>query len=282
MTGTRSFGVSTHLYHGQRLSRDHLIEIGTHGFDAVDLVATRTHFDYHNPASVADLQQWLAEARLTLHGVHMPVGERFINGRVLNRFSVASPDPERRAVTVAEARQALQVARRIPFDLFIVHAGVPRSEAAPAENSRDAVRRSVEELQAIATPLGVRVALEVFPNELSRPGALAYLIERVLDSADVTICLDVGHAHLEGDVIDAIEAVSEHLAAVEVHDNRGRHDDHLLPFEGTVDWPAVLTTIQKVGYDGALILEIAAKGSTKETLAKAQQARQRMERLLAM
>jgi len=34
--------------------------MGGFGFEAVELFATRTHFDYHNPAAVADLQQWLA------------------------------------------------------------------------------------------------------------------------------------------------------------------------------------------------------------------------------
>ena len=63
----RQFGVSTHLYHSQRLSREHLLEIAAHGFERVEVFATRTHFDYHNPAAVADLQQWLAEAGLELH-----------------------------------------------------------------------------------------------------------------------------------------------------------------------------------------------------------------------
>ena len=76
MAGKRSFGVSTHLYHGSRLSRGHLLEIAAHGFDAVEVCATRTHFDYHNVASVADLQQWLAEAGLRLTSVHAPVGEQ--------------------------------------------------------------------------------------------------------------------------------------------------------------------------------------------------------------
>ena len=53
----RQFGVSTHLYHGQRLSRDHLLEIAAHGFETIEVFATRTHFDYHNPSAVADLQQ---------------------------------------------------------------------------------------------------------------------------------------------------------------------------------------------------------------------------------
>src|SRR5207249_6053132 len=78
---TRQFGISTHLYHGQRLTRDHLLEIAAHGFETVEVFATRTHFDYHNEAAVADLQQWLAEAGLTLHGVHAPIGESYAGNR---------------------------------------------------------------------------------------------------------------------------------------------------------------------------------------------------------
>src|SRR5438477_2453872 len=99
----RQFGVSTHLYHGQRLGRDHLLEIAAHGFETVELFATRTHVDYHNPAAVADLQQWLAEAGLTLHGVHAPVGESFAGGRWGGLVSIASSDADARARAVADA-----------------------------------------------------------------------------------------------------------------------------------------------------------------------------------
>jgi hypothetical protein len=39
--------------------------------------------------------------------------------------------------------------------------------------------------------------------------------------------------------------------------------------------------VQKVGYEGALTFEIAAKGSPKDTLKKAQRTRERVEKLLA-
>ena len=42
------------------------------GFESVELFATQTHFDYRNPAALGDLQQWLTEAGLELHGVHAP------------------------------------------------------------------------------------------------------------------------------------------------------------------------------------------------------------------
>ena len=86
---------------------------------------------------------------------------------------------------------------------------------------------------------------------------------------------------MDGDVVDAVETVSGHLTTTHVHDNRGRTDDHLVPFEGTIDWPSALTAAQKVGYEGPLLLEIAAHGSPVETLKKARRARERMERLLS-
>ena len=277
----RAFGISTHLYHNYRLGREHLLEIAAHGFDRVELFATRTHFDYHNPAAIADLQQWLAEAGLTLHGVHAPIGESFSSGRWGPPLTMASTDSEVRLKALNEAELALQIARRIPFTVLVAHIGLPRTQhPTPADNSRDAARRSIGELQRLAEPLGVKLAIEVIPNELSRAGSLVHFIEEVLDSPEAGICLDFGHAHMDGDLVDAIETVSEHFVTTHVHDNRGRADDHLVPFEGTIDWPAALTAIQKVGYEGPLMLEIAAHGSAKEALVRAQKARQRMERLL--
>jgi len=283
----RQFGVSTHLYHGRRLLRDHLLEIAAHGFETVEVFATRTHFDYHNPAAIADLQQWLAEAGLTLHAIHAPVMQAYEAGRWKGPLSLASVDGEARAQAMSETELALYVARRIPVRVLVTHVGLPRTQAPTAPDGRAAARRSIEELQRLAGPLGVQVAVEVIPNELSRAGSLVHFVEDDLEDLEgaggtpVGICLDFGHAHMDGDLLDAIETVSEHFVTTHVHDNRGRADDHLVPFEGTIDWPAALTAVQKVGYEGPLMLEIAAHGSAKDTLARAQKARQRMERLLA-
>ena len=279
----RQFGISTHLYHGQRLCRDHLLEIAAHGFEWVEVFATRTHFDYHNPSAVADLQQWLAEAGLQLRSIHAPTAEGFTGGRWSGSLSLASSDPDARARAVGEAEKALHIARRIPAAVLVAHLGLPRSQprdaAAGPGDSRAAARRSIEELRALAQPLGVQIAVEVIPNELSRAGSIVHFVEDDLDG--VGICLDFGHAHLDGDVLDAVETVAEHLIATHVHDNRGRSDDHLLPFDGTIDWAGTLLAVQKVGYEGPFMFEIVARGSTKDTLARAREMREKMEQLLA-
>ena len=219
---------------------------------------------------MADVQQWLAEAQVQLVSVHAPVLE----------MSLASADASEREAALAETERALHIARRIPFRTLVVHLGRPRAEGVRGGTNRDAARRSVDALAQLAAPLDVRIALEVIPNDLSRAESLAQLIDQDIERTNVGICLDLGHARLAGDVADAIELVSGHLAAMDVHDNRGRGDDHLVPFDGAIDWPSALTTVQKVGYDGALTLELSSRGATKDTLARARDARRRMESLM--
>lgn len=280
---SRSFAVSTHLFHGQRLNRDHLREIGASGFRAVELFATRTHFDYHSDSSVADLQQWLADAGgLSLTSVHAPVSESFSAGRLGPPLNLASPDGALREHALGEATRALHIARRLPFATLVVHVGVERNgqPAIAGENSREGARRSVSALADAAAPLGAGIAVELIGNELSKPEPLVHFVEDVLEAGAASICLDLGHAHVCGDVVDAIETVSEHIAIVHAHDNRGRRDEHLLPFDGTIDWPSAMTALQKVGYDGPVVIEASPQGSTRETLARMSGARARLEKLL--
>jgi sugar phosphate isomerase/epimerase len=156
---------------------------------------------------------------------------------------------------------------------------LPRWQTRQGSDTRDGARRSIEALAEAAAPLGVRVALEVIPNELSRAGSLVHFVDNVLERDDVGICLDVGHAQLEADAPEIVETVSEHLLFVEAHDNRGRVDDHLPPFEGMIDWPAVLVGLQKVGYEGTMMFETTAQGAPKDVLQKLRRVRERFERL---
>ena len=276
------FGISTHLYHDRRLERDHLAEIAGYGFEAVELFATRSHFDYRDEAAIDRLGHWLTETGLTLESVHAPITDRFGAGdQWAPVFSTAAGDGTARQAAVREAEAALRISLRVPFRTLVVHLGTPAAKSAAGDNSRAAAVRSADEICRLAEPLGVRVALEVIPNPLSTPASLVAMLENDLETTFAGICMDFGHAFLGGDVPDAVETAAEHLIATHVHDNRGRSDDHLLPFDGTIDWPGAMTAIQKVGYDGTLLLEIGAPGSPRETLAAARAARTRLEKLLA-
>jgi len=274
------FGISTHLYHSERLSRAHLAEIAAHGFESVEVFATRSHFDYHDPAAIAQLGEWLNETGLALHGIHAPITDRLTPpdtwGEVISN---AVSDTAKRQRAVKEADAALNIARQIGADVFVVHLGTPTVQG--GENNRSAAFHSIEDICRIAEPIGIRVAVEVIPNPLSDPASIVALLERELDAPRTGVCLDFGHAFLMGDVADAIETVAEHLITTHVHDNFGKKDDHLAPFDGRIDWNVALMTAQKVGYDGTYLMELANTSTPPEVLKKAQAARARFEKLLA-
>jgi sugar phosphate isomerase/epimerase len=275
--------MSTHLYHDQRLEREHLVEIAAHGFECIEVFATRTHFDYHDAVAVRTLAEWLEDTRLVLNSIHAPVIASYHNGQWGEAFSNALTDDERRRRALAESEAALAIAATIPFHHLVVHLGVPdvaRPEA--GDNSRDAARRSIAALHEMAERAGVVLALEVIPNALSSPDSLVALIENDLDGLNVGICMDVGHAHMMGDLNDAIESCSGHIVSTHLHDNRRKSDDHLSPGEGNIDWPATLMELQKVGYDGVWMFEVANTSTTTAVLAKANEARRRFESILEM
>ena len=275
------FGVSTHLYHELPLDREHLVEIAAHGFECVELFATRSHFDYHDGAAVRTLAEWLDDTRLTLHSMHAPITSSIKNGEWGERFSTAVNDEERRRKTLTEAEAALAVAQTIPFKYLVVHLGLPDAmKPGPGENSRDAARRSVESLYEMTERAGVQLAIEVIPNTLSTPESLVKLIEDDLEDLNIGICLDTGHAHVMGDVGDAIESCSGHIVTTHLHDNRRKSDDHLAPGQGNIDWPATLMEFQKVGYDGVWMFEVANASEPKSVLEKTERARKRFESLL--
>jgi len=227
----RRFGVSTRLYEGKRLSRDHLLEIAAYGFEMVEIAGVRTHLDFANQTVVADLQQWLAEARLDLHGLHVP------------------------ALAADGAEEALLVARRIPMRTLTLQAARPRGTA-----------KAIDRLAALAAPLNVTIAVDSNSEGLTPIGSLVHFVEGF--EARVGVSLDCASVKRPGDLVDAIETASEHLVTVHV------------PVESRIDWASALTTMQKVGYEGPLIVDPPPRTSTKEMLRLARAARERFEKQL--
>ena len=274
------FGISTHLFHESRLTREHLADIAGHGFEAVEVFATRAHFDYHNPRSATELAEWMSDLRLSFHSMHAPIVEALRGGNWVGSFSIAAADAARRKAAIAEIAATLKVAATVPFQYLVLHLGIPDSQQTSApDNQREAARRSLEEIAALASAVNVRVALEVMPNALSSAAAICHLIEDELEGLDVGICLDYGHANLMGDLGDAIETVSGHLWTTHVHDNDGRNDDHRVPFAGRIDWDAAMMETQKIGYDGVLMFEVADTGDPIEVLKRTVKARERLEHM---
>lgn len=278
------FGISTHLYHEQKLCAAQLAELAEFGYREVELFATIGHIDYHDERTIDQLAGWLDEAGLHLHSVHAPIVEHLVNGQWGPALSTAAAAEQTRARAVREATAAAAIAKRIPYSYLVTHLGIP-DELKPGagDNAAAAARRSVEEIAEAASQVGVQLAIELIPNGISTAERLVHLLEDDLElpGPGAGICLDMGHAFLLGDLVEAIEIVSGHLVTTHVHDNRGKADDHLAPFDGRIDWPTALMSLQKVGYDGVIMFELANTGDPREVLRKSVAARTRFEEIVA-
>jgi sugar phosphate isomerase/epimerase len=274
------FGISSHLFHDVPLDRAHLQAIADHGFSCLELFATKTHFDYGDEAQVAQLGEWLKATGLTLHSVHAPITDSLKSGVWGASYSTAAADGKRRTLALHEAELAIRLSRIVPYRYLVVHIGVPDEYANPGDNAREGAKQSVETLAVMAAEHDVRVAVEVIPNALSTPESLVRMLDD-LELPDLGICMDVGHAHLMGDAAEGIETVAGHLVTTHIHDNDGRKDSHLAPFDGTLDWAATLMAFQKVGYDEVLLLELANTDDPQRVLKRARSACKRFEEILA-
>ncbi len=275
------FGLSTHLFHGERLGARQLDAIAAHGFETVEVFATRTHFDYHDARRIAELRSALAGAGLQATSMHAPICAGYSGGEWGRAFTNAASDAGRRREAIDETRAAFAAASELGCETMVLHLGVPQGQAiGPGDNDRGAVRRSLAELYAASAEARVRLALENMPNGLSTPAALVDFLADEAESADAAVCLDFGHAHLMGGAAEAVEALSGHIVTTHVHDNNGRDDNHLVPFEGSLDWPSAFAALWKVGYAGRLVFEVADHGDAAAALERTTTARRRLQALL--
>lgn len=288
------FGLSTHLFHNETLAAAHLEAIRRHGFDCIELFATKTHVGYGSEARTRELAGWLSACGLRAHSIHAPITSALKNGQWGDVWSNASADSSRRHAAITESERAMAFAAAIGAKFVVIHLGVPDGMPTPGpDNDPGALARSLTVLAAGARSFGLTLALEVIPNRLSTPEALVARLETTTDASEEAdeivghgVCLDVGHAHIMGgggqNAVDAVETLGGHLVTTHIHDNGGRRDDHLVPFQGTIDWSALVMAFQKVGYDGVWMFEVAAPApgaDAEQILAQAAAARARIEKL---
>jgi len=83
---------------------------------------------------------------------------------------------------------------------------------------------------------------------------LSYVFDKI-DSPNLAFCYDAGHNHCNEPGIDLLGMFGDRLGALHLHDNNGADDDHLIPFEGSIDWESIMTKIAKSNYTGPTTIE---------------------------
>ena len=80
-----------------------------------------------------------------------------------------------------------------------------------------------------------------------------------LGTAAPGLTLDIGHLYAvwEDEPVQVIASVAPHLRQVHLEDMRRGEHEHRLPGTGDVDFPGVLSALQKAGYLGPVCFELS-------------------------
>ena len=120
----------------------------------------------------------------------------------------------------------------------------------------------IREIIKFAKKVNVKVAFE----NLKVIGTLEYIFKNIQDE-NVGICYDAGHCHAHFKDEFNFEPFKNKIFAVHLHDNDASDDQHLLPFDGTINWEEVMKNIVDYGYTGPITLELSYRNNyLKETI----------------
>ncbi len=77
----------------------------------------------------------------------------------------------------------------------------------------------------------------------------------------VKFCYDCGHENYWTPDVDWMQLYSDRVAAVHLHDNKGSSDAHLIPFDGTINWEKIISSLNSSSYSGNITLEAEMNSS---------------------
>lgn len=270
------YGLSTYLYVNERLSSHILDQILGTGIRSIELFAARQHLDYTDPNHVRDVAQWFRDHQVSLHSVHAPLYADADWGQMGGlAVSIAHLGRRLRIDSMDEVKRALDIADHLPFRYLILHMGLPEEEY--DLNKFDAAMTSLEHLNVFAKERGVQLLLENVPNDLGTPERLVQFLQYT--HLNLKICLDVGHAYMTCGVHAAFETLRERIASTHVHDNRREKDDHLMPFDGEVDWTETVRELSRAQGQFPVLFEVRNYGPELSSLARLAGVIDRMENL---
>lgn len=83
---------------------------------------------------------------------------------------------------------------------------------------------------------------------------------------DAKFCWDNGHQTLFAGDEKFLPLFSDKLVALHITDNNLCKDDHLIPFDGKIDFDIVAKTLADIGYDGTIMLELLFRGVYAEIM----------------
>lgn len=255
--------LSTYLFVSHKLTPELLAQISQSGFSALEVFCSRAHFDYGSKQEIQALASALEANRLTLSSLHAPTSRDLSATRESGTpLSICEVERVRRIEAMDELKRAIDVSEELPFSRMVLHMGGTRETADPRK--RDAAFSTLEHLVLHAHHAGVTLAMENTTSEMGDPAYLRSFVDETRLTG-LRFNFDIGHAHLaDGPAGERLEKsfapLRDMTASVHLHDNHAEKDEHLPPYDGTIDWSAAIPLLRTAPpEDLPVVLELKEK-----------------------
>jgi sugar phosphate isomerase/epimerase len=279
--------LSTYLFVSRKLTPELLGQISEAKFQGIEIFCSRSHFEYAAKTEVRAMAGALEAHKLQLVSLHGPTSRDMSATRESGTpLSICEVERVRRIEAMDELKRVIDVADDLPYARLILHMGGSRETADPRK--RDAAFSTLEHLVLHAHHAGVTICVENTTSEMGDPTYLRAFVDETRLTG-LRFNFDIGHAHLaelpEDERIEkSFAPLRELVASVHLHDNHGDKDEHLPPFDGSIDWPAAIKLLKTApDADLPLVLELKEKTgpeapSAAEQLATARKSIDRFEK----
>jgi sugar phosphate isomerase/epimerase len=255
--------LSTYLFVSRKLTPELLGQIAGAGFEGVEIFCSRSHFEYSSKTEARAMAGALEANRLQLVSLHAPTSRDISAMRESGMpLSICEVERVRRIEAMDELKRVIDVADDLPYSRLILHMGGSRETADPRK--RDAAFSTLEHLILHAHHAGITICVENTTSEMGNPSYLRAFVDETRLTG-LRFNFDIGHAHLsdfpEGERIEkSFSPLRELATSVHLHDNHGEKDEHLPPYDGTIDWPTAIKTLQSATHTALpLVLELKEK-----------------------
>jgi sugar phosphate isomerase/epimerase len=247
-----AIGLSTGIAYRHPIG-DVLEPIQLAGFRRLEICTAPQHLELNHHGNLRALHGRIAGLGLVIHSLHAPFG---------HDVNLTSPDTglrQRSLDRLARAADALQI---LGGGLYVIHPGGEDQRWVWEREARLAL--SVEGLTrvwAMCRERGLTLVVETpLPHLLGgQPQDLDWILARI-PAENTGVCLDTSHCSLGGFLFDTVDRLGPRIIHVQASDNHGKADDHLAPGEGVIDWPRFVTALERIGYGGVFMLEVAGNG----------------------
>jgi sugar phosphate isomerase/epimerase len=220
------------------------------GFTHISLGSEKpAHSGYLTRTGQKNLLRMLDHAGLRVCSLHAPYHKY---------ADISSPRKEVASRALALFKRCIDAAAFLKARAVIFHATPCLKITNPASRKKILFER----LSALLEYIGgddVHLAVENLFSQLANE-ILSYSLDTIA-SRNYGLCYDSSHANLLPQPLAILRKYAHRLLTTHISDNRGKKDDHILPFEGTYRWDAFCAAFSEIKFGGIFLLEVEMRES---------------------